>query len=777
MMRRSTLTALLGALTLLAAADGCTDDDAGGDPAGAGCPDDLAYFESNVWAPILSVQCIGCHSSEGPAKGTRMVLRGPGEEGNLEADFETVKAVAGLDVGGTSLLLLKPSGRHQDGHTGGELLKVGGTGYSALSRLVGRVTGAPGACDADPAAACGEITPGRRQLRRLTRVEYDNTIKDLLGIESQWGASFVSEDVVNGFDNNASALAVAPLLADQIRKAAEEIAEIAGLDLGSRLPCDPAAIGEPECAGEFIQAFGERAFRRPLDQGDVDRYQALYDLAATDEGFAGGVTLVITGMLQSPHFLYRSELGVATEGGLHALTPDEIATELSYFFWGSMPDEELRAAARSGGLGSPELIAAQARRLMESPRSRPALDHFMGQWLEIDRLAVVPKDDVALPGLTAPVRAAMREETSRLVAHVVHEGSGRLPELFSAGYSFVNDDLAAFYGLSPSGPADPAGWRRVEQPGPSYAGILTQGSVMATHALPNASSPIRRGKLVREKLFCQSLPPPPPGLNAQPPPIDPALTTRERFAAHAAEQPCVSCHRLIDPIGFGLEHFDGAGRYRELDEGLPIDTSGEIVSTAGTDATFNGAAELGEVLAGSPDVEACFALQWVRFAYGIEEDESLSCLVEGVTKGFTDSDLRIPDLLVALTQTPHFTMRRSDEDTTEPPTGDPPAGDPPTGDPPTGDPPTGDPPATEEVMVAVVTESQWATGHCDKVTVTNTSQAPVDWVITLQVTGTINQVWDATHVPAGDEDTFSGVGWNDVLDPGASATFGYCAES
>lgn len=489
---------------------------------------------------------------------------------------------------------------------------------------------------ASTANACENSPRTARRLRRLTRFEYDNTIHDLLGIESTWGRRFPADSVVAGFDNDPASLRVGPLLADKLRAAAEEIA--AAVDVKTLLPCPDAP--SDDCARSFIRAFGGRAFRRPLAGADVDRYLMLHRNIAAQDGFTEGVRWVIAAMLQSPHFLYRPELG-APAGDAFALTDHEIASELSYLFWASMPDEELFAAAEAGALHTREQIAAAAARLLASPRSRPMLDHFAAGWLGLDAVRAVDRPLASYPGFTPSVREAMVAESFALFDRVAR--AGRLPELFLSTESDRTDELAAFYG------PDAAAHR---------VGILSHGSLLASLARPDSPSPVLRGKLVRERLLCQPLAPPPPGANLQLPPVDPHASNRERFAAHSKNPYCATCHRLIDPIGFGFERFDAVGRYHETDAAGPIDERGAIVGSPRTDGDFQGVGELAARLAASPDVADCFARQWVTYGYG--ESADTSCVLEEAGAALRGGGLRVADLLVALTAAADFRLRLPD---------------------------------------------------------------------------------------------------------------------
>ena len=752
--------------------------DGGGGSGGGdaiGCPDDLQFFEEHVFKPILGQECIVCHSPGGLAQKSDMVLSKEATAEAMAANYEIVREVARTSVEGTSVLLLRPTGMHPEGHTGGQLVDVGSPEYVALSTFVDRVT--LGKCDGSTSVACDGPARGGRLLRRLSRAEYDATIQDLFGIPSTWGASFGADTVVNGFDNNASALVVSPLLADQIRTAAEEIAAAAFGNPTTVVPCDPAAMGEAACAALFIDTFGKRAFRRPLDDADRARYKALFDAVAPEDGFDEAAKTVVIAMLQSPHFLYRTELGGAAKDGVVALTPHEIASELSYLFWGRMPDAELFEKADSGALASPDEIAAQAVRLLSDPRSDAVLDRFVEQWLLVTNVVNVPKDDNVYPGFTAEIRAAMREETRALFRAVARGETPTLPALLSADRTFVSPALATYYGVD--GTPAPGGLLEVSLAGTERLGILTQGSVLATHAHPADSSPIHRGKLVRTRILCQELPPPPAGFNVQPPPLDPTLTTRERYVQHSSEEPCTSCHRLIDPIGFGFERFDGTGRFRTTEAGKPIDVTGEIFATPSTNGAFDGTTGLVSKLSESPDTAACFSLQWMRFAYALNEGPETTCLSREVSDGFAAGGQRIDELLLGLVKTRHFVEREADESVAPDPGtggaggagGDGGAGQGGAGQGGSG----GGDPVSGDLLVTVIEDSNWGTGYCSTVKVQNGGGAAVTWEISLDVGGMITDLWNAVSAPDGAKTKFSGLDYNAVLDPGEVASFGFCA--
>ena len=766
---------------------GGTDADTGGDD--GPCPSDADFFAQSIQAPILGKTCIACHTEQGAAKATRMVLLPADAAGALEHNLAELREVALVDEDGTSLLLLKPTGKHTGGHTGGVVVKEDSAEYRALEQFVARTLG-PFTCDEDPsdgdAAGCDQGGAGVRRVRRLSHVEYNRTLADILGAPTELGLAFASDSVVQGFSNNADALLVNGLLADQYREAAETVAEQIVADLPARLGCDPVADGEDKCAADFITRFGKQAFRRPLSATEVGRYKTLWAEAAEAEGFEAGIRWVITALLQSPGFLYRTELGEHAGDGVYKLTPHELASELSYLILGGPPDAELIAAADDGSLTDAETLRAQADRLLALAESEKTFHRFVDEWLHLDRLRVAARDAMLYPELTPQIRDAMIGETHRLVSDVYRSG-GTLADLLTAKYSFMTDALAQYYKLpAGAGEADADGFKRVEGTG-NAAGLLAQGGLLTTHALPTSSSPIHRGKLVRERLLCQEMPPPPPALDTSPPPVDPTLSTRERYTQHASDATCAGCHARIDPIGFGFEHYDAVGRYRMMDGEHVVDASGEIVLTDQTNGTFDGLDELAQLLAGSPEVEACYTLQWARHALGSAEESELTCVQDEVTKAFTEAEGRLDSLVRALIETRFFRERggaavddpgeEPGDDTGAQTTGpDTTGGDDDTtggGDDTTGGGGPG-PMTTAGIDATVVQDSKWDAGECNTVTVTNTTDAPIVWTVGLPLQGTIQNIWNgkATAVDGGLQ--FVGEPYNAEVAPKTSTSFGFC---
>lgn len=521
-----------------------------------------------------------------------------------------------------------------------------------------------------PASCDAPISPGPSPIRRLTRAEYNSTIFQLLGDSSNPADAFPPDERSSNFDNQAATLVVSPLLAEQYLLAAETLAEN-NLD---RLIRDVPACSGPspdaaQCrqdAEVFVRDFGKRAFRRPLSDEEVTTHMALFDtgtgLDAAEYSATMGIQVVVQAMLQSPYFLYRVEFGSPNpvEGDVVELTSYEIASRLSYLLWSTMPDQALFEAADRDELRSAKEIEAQARRMLETPRAREAVKSFHRQWLRlIDIEEVVRANGKNLevyPGYRESLLPVMRQETELFFDQAIFEENASVDTLFTASYTMMNESLADYYGIS-NGPSGDA-FVKVELDASKYAGFLTQPGLLSLYALADRSSPIHRGKFVREYIFCQA-PPPPPDVVPPPPVLDTSQTTRQQFEAHRTEPVCANCHQLMDPIGFGFEKFDGIGRYRENENGLPIDTTGEIVGTVDIDGTFDGLVDLSQRLGNSQQVRECVATQWFRFAYGRTETNEDTCSQDTILEMFEKSDYNIKELIVALTQTDAFRYRRA----------------------------------------------------------------------------------------------------------------------
>ncbi|MEY4551145.1 MAG: hypothetical protein RL685_7340, partial [Pseudomonadota bacterium] len=392
-------------------------------------------------------------------------------------------------------------------------------------------------------------------VRRLTREEYRRTLADLLGEDTGAANTLPPEERGNGFGNDAAFQSVSVLLAESYARVAEEVVERATGDaerIARLLDCDTATQGEAFCIEHFITQFGARAYRRPLVPDEGARLAAVFAEVRDFDGFESAFRAVIEVMLQSPAFLYRLELSEPEAStGLARLDGHELATRLSYLLWGTMPDAELQRAAAAGELDAPAQLRSQAERLLQAAPARALVQQFHGVLFGLEGLGNLQRSPVEFPGLPDGLGGLLREETQRFVEQVVFEGAGDLRTLLTSNETFLNRELAQFYGVpGVSGPE----FRAVQMDPEQRAGLLTHGSVMNAHTPGIDSHPVLRGLLVRRVLLCNPPPDPPDGINLSVPPL-PGASTRQRFEQHRADALCASCHQYMDPIGFGFEHY------------------------------------------------------------------------------------------------------------------------------------------------------------------------------------------------------------------------------
>lgn len=493
------------------------------------------------------------------------------------------------------------------------------------------------------------VTAAPAPLRRLTNEEYNNTVRDLLGDTSRPADAFPPDEAIGGFENNTVS-PVTSLLVERYMGAAEALAAAATKSIDKLSPC-PAGETHEACARSFIESFGRLAFRRPLDVSERSALLAIYTEKEGRSDHARGVQLVIEAMLQSPNFLYRLEAADDRGETTRALAGHEIATRLSYFIWASTPDAELLDAAAAGKLTAPDDIERAARRLLRDPRAVDGIRSFHRQWLDLRKLETESKDPALYPAFTPDLKRAMVEETLRFCARAVLEGGDAVSALLTSKKTFVNAPLAKLYGVPPP-PRD--GFMLVDLPPGERSGLLTQASVLSVLADAVETSPILRGKFVREKLLCQPVAPPPANVVVALPKFDPKIAKRERFAQHRQDPVCAFCHKKMDPIGFGFEHYDALGAWRTVDGAFPVDASGALSGTSDADGPFEGAVALGARLAESRQVRRCIATQWFRSALGRSERDEDTESLEGAYQVFARAGFDARELIVAIATSDAF---------------------------------------------------------------------------------------------------------------------------
>lgn len=459
--------------------------------------------------------------------------------------------------------------------------------------------------------------PGPAPLRRITRFEYGRTVSDLTGAPAAVADLLPPDEETLGFDDIASAYSVSSFHAARYLDAAEQAAAALTSDT-ARLTvvagCNPMA-GDDACVSAFIAAFGKRAWRRTLDADEIEAMRQVYTETA-EPGPVDGVSAVIATMLQSPQFIYRPEPDTGAGGTMPELLDGfALATRLSYLLTGAGPDDALLVAAEAGNLDTEAGLLAETDRLLAGGRSTDLFVHVATQWWELGKLSKLDKDRSLYRTWTDATPVALAEETRRFLADAWQEAP-TLAGLLTSPVTFVDANLATYYGLPQPGGS---GFQRVALDPARAAGLLTQGAFLAEHAKADQTSPVLRGKFVRQQLLCTPPPPPPPDIVVRPPTVDPRLTTRQRFAQHTADAACAGCHVLMDPIGFAFEHYDAAGRWRDTDGGQQIDATGELTRTD-VDGPLDGVPSLAARLAASDEVATCAARQWFRYAFGRSEE-------------------------------------------------------------------------------------------------------------------------------------------------------------
>jgi hypothetical protein len=551
--------------------------------------------------------------------------------------------------------------------SGGGAGQVAGAGQAgtAGTAATGGVKGAAGASGAAGAVAslpvppsalsapspCTSQSPGPRLIRRLTAPQLAATMKDLFFHDATVPSLTVFNDpTVLGFASDADALLVQGLNAQQLSDYAETVAHWAVTQHLSQV--SSCTTTDATCRQQFIRAFGRRAFREPLSDDRVKPYDALF---AAEASFADGAEAVLSAMLQSPYFLYRRELGTSGAATVVALTPHEVASSLSYLLTGSMPDDQLAQAADAGQLATPQQLDQQVTRLLQDPRANDALMRFLSGWLGLERLNTVVKDDSVFM-VSPTLKAAMAGETRAFLLDAFATNAP-VSQLFSAKHSFLNQDLASFYGITPiDGTQLQSTFTKVTYGnGRRDPGLLGQATLLAGYADAAISSPVLRGKLVRTRLLCQDIPPPPANVDTKLKPNAAAKTTREHFAQHDQDGACAACHHLMDPIGYGFEHYDAFGRWRDQENGAPIDAKGTIFGTKTGDVTFDGVAQLSAYLSTSDDVKTCLVRLWSYAAYGTSTWPQDACTYDAINTGAGQYGLR--DVLTAIIHAPHFSQR------------------------------------------------------------------------------------------------------------------------
>lgn len=516
----------------------------------------------------------------------------------------------------------------------------------AVAACAAEVTDPPASLD----DGCVQVTD-RTRLARLTHRQYDRTVQDLLYLPAdvQPSETFLADPRFSGFDNNADRLTVSGRLALDYRSAAEAVAARLVADdvaYGRLVPCEDAS----GCPTRFVDDLGRRAYRRPLTADERSRLLDLFADAfdpSSPDAFRAAVGLVVEGVLQSPKFLYRTELTNAPDPdtGLVPLDPYEVASRLSYMLWNTMPDDALFAAAAAGELGTGAEVRAQAERMLADPKATNVIADFHAQWLATDKWTSLVRDPARYPENVPGLVESMRGESDRFVQHVVFDEAGGLRDLLTRSTTFVDGNLASIYGVD----APAAGFSRVELDPAERAGVFTQVGFLAWHGYYDEPSPIHRGVFIQRRLLCADIPPPPSNADLTLPAISPDLpTNRARTEAHTSASACSRCHGFINPTGFAFEGYDALGRTRAEDNGQPVDAAVEVPVGTADPIVADGAVDFVQALADRPEPYRCYVTQWLRYAYGRPEVDADRCLVDRLAERAYEDDAPVTAIVADL---------------------------------------------------------------------------------------------------------------------------------
>jgi len=535
--------------------------------------------------------------------------------------------------------------------------------------------GLPGVDLITDATACkpGSVQSGPAPLRRISRVEYNNMVRDLLHDTTQPATAFVSETKVAGFNSNTYAASqVNALINRQYLEAAETLAATAvtGNNLQNFLPC--ANQANDACAADFINDFVLRAFRGQLDDDEAHAIYQIYLDTKAQFDFATGIQAMITAVLTSPRFLFVLELGQGGSGATVPLTSFEIAARLSLYLWRSVPDAALMQAVSDNQLSTTDQIVAQASRMLADPKATDALQDFANQWLDIENMDAVTKDTFFQGTWTPVVAKALHTEALTTFSKLVASENGDLTTLLTSPSSYITQDLSKFYGNVTVSSAD----RRtvINSAAQPRAGILTSGAFLAMHAHPRLPSPVLRGKTVLANVICRPVAPPSsiPSLEGKIPPPPSAFmdgqTTRQAFedAHDKRDQICGSCHVRMDNVGFSFDAYDATGMLyppsasdptKFVENGANVDSSGSFSGTQSDldGVSFKDAVDMVQKMAQSNVVKACFAVQAFRFAFDRAEAAADACTLQQAYRDFADGNIQ--KLILSIVRSDAFRVR------------------------------------------------------------------------------------------------------------------------
>jgi hypothetical protein len=594
-------------------------------------------FKKDV-APLLARYCTRCHGGSKPR--AQLALDAYKEDAQAAQDVEAWEKV------GQNLRAheMPPPGRTQPKEAEVKVL------LAWVESVSGKNTD----------HCTGQHDPGRVTLRRLNRSEYNNTIRDLVGLNFQPAEDFPADDVGYGFDNIGDVLSLPPLLMEKYLAAAERVVTLAFADpqlrrhIVSSVPAD--RDHEDECARRLLEPFMRRAYRRPVTEGEVGRLVGLVRLARSQgDTFDKGMQLALQAILTSPHFLFRVERDRRPNNpaAVHRVSDFELASRLSFFLWSSMPDEELFKLAQQGQLHKGGVLEAQVHRMLVDARARSFVENFAGQWLQLRNLRNLSPDPALFPDFGEDLRGGMQKESEMFFEAVLKENRSIL-DFLDADFTFLNDRLARHYGI-PDVKGDE--FRRVSLPQGPRGGLITQASVLSVTSNPTRTSPVKRGKWILENILGTPPPPPPPGVAdlSEEKSVVLSGTLRQRMEQHRTNPNCAACHPRMDPLGFALENFDAVGAWRVRDGKFAIDASGALPGGK----SFSGPRELKAILISRPqDFCRCLTEKMLTYALGRGMEAYDRCTLDQIVSAVARNNYRLGDLVDEIVRSEPFQMRR-----------------------------------------------------------------------------------------------------------------------
>jgi hypothetical protein len=596
-------------------------------------PIPAANFAQNV-VPFLQTHCTVCHGGKEPE--AKLALDRYSDSAKIQTEIATWEKVLRI----IESRQMPPADEPQP--TEAE--------YQAFARAV--------EVEIESFDCSTERHPGRVTLRRLNRAEYNNTIRALVGVDFRPADDFPADDVGNGFDNIGDVLSIPPILLEKYLAAAERIVDEAYADPALRkrlLPFEATTDDERRTlTRRNIADFATRAFRRPVTDEELDRLndirRAARTLGLTDDEITKGPYQAI---LSSPHFLFRVERdpGPKDADGIRALDDYELATRLSFFLWSSMPDAELFDLAKKGELHKPDVLEAQARRMLQDPQAQALVDNFAGQWLQLRDIAKITPDPERFPGFNDDLRTAMLQETQLFFAAIIREDRSVL-DFLAADFTFVNGRLAKHYGVDNVTGDE---FQRVSLK--DRRGILTQASILALTSNPTRTSPVKRGKWILENILGEPPPPPPAGVEELKDDEELLGTLRERMQQHRSNPSCAVCHTHMDTLGFGLENFDAIGSWRTKDGRFDIDPSGSLPGGK----EFRDAGELMQLLARQKKDAfcRCLAEKMLTYALGRGLGSFDRCAVRAILQRMRANEFRVSALVAGIVTSDPFRFREA----------------------------------------------------------------------------------------------------------------------